>query len=98
MNSFKKLLFLAAFGSFLLSAAQESVKTIQLQNYNTDNWVATDALGRKVVTFEVAGPIKEDKKVGVFYYIWHGHHSKKVYDITKILKDPKGMTIVFSLV
>lgn len=90
MKSFKKLLLLVAFGNFLFSSAQESAKTIQLQNYNTDNWVATDALGREVVTFEVAGPVKKDKKVGVFYYIWHGHHSKKVYDISKILKDPKG--------
>tara|TARA_R110002051_G_scaffold238391_2_gene299142 strand:- start:483 stop:2261 length:1779 start_codon:yes stop_codon:yes gene_type:complete len=90
MKSLKKLLFIATFGSFLSSAAQESTKTIQLQNYNTDNWVATDALGREVVTFDIAGPVKKEKKVGVFYYIWHGHHSKKVYDITKILKDPKG--------
>tara|TARA_R110002049_G_scaffold96391_3_gene236003 strand:- start:6888 stop:8666 length:1779 start_codon:yes stop_codon:yes gene_type:complete len=90
MKPLKKLLFIATFGSFLSSAAQESTKTIQLQNYNTDNWVATDALGREVVTFDIAGPVKKEKKVGVFYYIWHGHHSKKVYDITKILKDPKG--------
>ena len=90
MKSFKKLLFLATFGSALCSAAQESAKTIELQNYNTDNWVATDALGREVVTFETAGTLKKDKKVGVFYYIWHGYHSKKIYDITKILKSPKG--------
>lgn len=70
--------------------AQDNFKTVALQNYNTDNWVATDALGREVTTFETAGYLKEDKKVGVFYYIWHGHHSKEVYDITQILKDPAG--------
>ena len=89
MKSLKKTLFLLFFSTFFLSTAQNS-KNIKLQNYNTDNWFATDALGRDIVTFEKAGPLKDNKKVGVFYYIWHGHHSKEVYDITKILKDPKG--------
>ncbi|WP_299665991.1 hypothetical protein [uncultured Polaribacter sp.] len=90
MKSLKKLLFLLILIVSFNVKAQNSTKTTQLQNYNTDNWIATDALGRETVTFDVAGPVKQNKKVGVFYYIWHGHHSKKVYDITKILKDPKG--------
>ncbi|TMM30631.1 hypothetical protein FDT66_07660 [Polaribacter aestuariivivens] len=90
MKSLKKLAFLYFISSVFFVKAQDNVKTQQLQNYNTDNWVATDALGRETVTFDVAGPVKKDKKVGVFYYIWHGYHSKKVYDITNILKDPKG--------
>jgi len=85
-NLFSIILFFIAF----IGYSQISQKTKDLQNYNTDNWTATDALGRETVTFNVAGPVKQDKKVGVFYYIWAGHHSKKVYDITKILKDPKG--------
>jgi len=90
MKSLQKIFFLSLFMSFFISNGQSSDKTIQLQNYNTDNWIATDALGRQTVTFDVAGPLKKNKKVGVFYYIWHGYHSKKVYDITKILKEPKG--------
>lgn len=90
MNLYKQLLFSGLFLTIAGCAAQVREKQTLLQNYNTDNWVATDALGRDVVTFEKAGPLKEDKTVGVFYYIWHGHHSNEVYDITEILKDPKG--------
>ena len=93
MTSLKKLLFLVLLSAFLGCKAQnrnkEPDKQLQLQDHNTDHWVATDALGRKTTTFEEAGELKENKIVGVFYYIWHGHHSKKVYDITEILKDPK---------
>jgi len=59
-----------------------------------DNWVATDALGRTLPTFDLAGPKKQNRKVGVFYYVWNGYQGDKVYDITKILKahplDPLG--------
>jgi len=37
-----------------------------------DTWVATDALGRKVLP-EGKG-LRKDKYVGVFYFIWHGAH------------------------
>lgn len=52
-----------------------------------DNWVATDALGRKLPQYAEVGPKREGKLVGVFYYIWNGAHGNKVYDITKILKN-----------
>lgn len=83
-------LFCAVFGCKAQDANKKTETKIQPQNYNTDHWIATDALGRETTTFAVAGELKENKIVGVFYYIWHGHHSKKVYDITEILKDPKG--------
>ncbi|MCQ6559271.1 LamG-like jellyroll fold domain-containing protein [Paenibacillus mendelii] len=49
------------------------------------NWSATDALGRKLPTYEEVGPTREGKYVGVFYYIWHGTHGNQIYDNTKIL-------------
>ena len=53
---------------------------------NVDNWVVTDALGRDLPTYDDVGARRNDKFVGVFYYLWHGFHgSKKVYDITKII-------------
>lgn len=52
----------------------------------TGNWVVTDALGRTLSTYEDVGPIRENRKVGVFYYLWSGFHGTKVYDITKILQ------------
>ncbi|TCD00977.1 glycoside hydrolase family 71/99 protein [Pedobacter psychroterrae] len=41
-----------------------------------DTWVATDALGRKVLP-EGKG-IKKDRYVGIFYFIWQGAHG---YDL-----------------
>lgn len=92
MNLFKKWYFLCFFVTITACKAQntEVKSSLPQGTNNTDNWVATDALGRDVVNFETAGFLKENKTIGVFYYIWHGHHSKKVYDITQILKDPKG--------
>jgi hypothetical protein len=54
------------------------------------HWVATDALGRTLPAHEAVGAPRHDKWVGVFYYIWVGNHSRKVWDITEILKQPKA--------
>ena len=53
-----------------------------------DDWVATDALGRELPDYEDVGSRKKDKIVGMFYYLWHGAHGDKVYDISKILLNP----------
>ncbi|RED98339.1 hypothetical protein [Marinoscillum furvescens] len=58
--------------------------------FSTHHWVATDALGRTLPSYEDVGQKKEDKFVGVFYYIWHGYHGNKIYDITQILKQPES--------
>jgi len=52
------------------------------------NWVATDALCRRLPEYKQTGLAKNDKWVGLFYYIWHGSHAPTdtIYDITKILK------------
>ena len=36
-----------------------------------DTWVATDALGRTQPGLAEAGPVKQDKWVGIFYWTWH---------------------------
>jgi hypothetical protein len=59
----------------------------------SDTWVATDGLGRAVVTgAEVGGP-RADRTVGCFYFLWHGEHIQGgPYDVTKILAaDPDAM-------
>ncbi|HKK62429.1 MAG TPA: hypothetical protein VJ951_07710 [Bacteroidales bacterium] len=63
-----------------------------------DTWVATDALGRTMPTFEEVGPVKTDKQrvVGMFYITWHTQDKidmEQPYraDVTKILeKDPRA--------
>jgi len=55
------------------------------------NWIATDALGRRLPGYEQTGQVKNEKWVGLFYYIWQGGHAPTdtIYDITQILKkDP----------
>jgi len=54
------------------------------QDY-VDNWVVTDALDRQLTSYDEAGPKRDGKVVGVFYYTWHGYHGDKVYDISKII-------------
>lgn len=55
---------------------------------NVDNWVATDALGRKLPTYTDVGPKRQDKIVGVFYYLWNGGTNRFVHDISQIIKEP----------
>jgi hypothetical protein len=63
-----------------------TVYNINAQNLNSDDWVATDALQRALPTYNDVGPKRSDKLVGIFYYIWHGSHSREIFDITEILK------------
>ena len=51
-----------------------------------DYWVATDALGRSLPLHGETGPRRGQKFVGVFYFVWVGNHTQRVYDISKILK------------
>ncbi len=56
----------------------------------TDNWMATDALGRKLPTHAEVGERRPGKQVGAFYFVWNGNHTQKVYDISKILQQPES--------
>ena len=60
----------------------------------SDTWTATDALGRKLPSYEQVGPPKRDRYVGVFYFLWHGSFgSAGPYDVSQILqKDPAAMS------
>jgi hypothetical protein len=59
----------------------------------SDTWSATDALGRRVPTYEDVGPPRTDRVVGIFYFLWHGAHVRGgPYDVTQILaRDPQAM-------
>lgn len=59
----------------------------------SDTWVATDALGRSLPTFEQVGPPRTNKFVAIFYFLWLGQHGQAgPFDITKILTtDPLAM-------
>ena len=49
-------------------------------------WPATDGLERKLPGFEEVGPLRTDRTVALFYFLWQYQHSKTgPHDITKIL-------------
>lgn len=56
----------------------------------SDTWVATDGLGRSLPTNESVGGPRENKTLGIFYYLWHLHYDDSnaygPWDITKILE------------
>ncbi len=62
------------------------------RNLRVDDWVATDALGRKLPTYEECGPVKQDRFVGMFYFMTHiNPGGKGPFDVTKIMKaDPEN--------
>jgi hypothetical protein len=67
-----------------LSLAQSEVRDVQ-----SDTWVATDALGRELPGYEECGPLKENRYVGMFYFItnWLGPDSDGPYNVGEILAE-----------
>ncbi len=65
------------------------------QPVSSDSWSATDALGRKVRDYQIAGDKKQNKYVAMFYWTWHqGKHdtTSPVRNITEIVrKYPEAM-------
>lgn len=63
-----------------------------------DTWVATDALGRQMPSFDEVGAIKKDQRhvTGIFYITWHTQGLSKLEqpyraDVTRILhEDPSA--------
>lgn len=49
-----------------------------------DTWVATDGLGRSLPLNDTTGPVKPNKTVGIFYFLWNEGQGP-VYDLTKIV-------------
>jgi len=61
-------------------------------------WPATDALGRRLPLHHEVGPLRPDRFVGIFYFLWlnerqnRSPHSDGPYDVSRILaKDPDAL-------
>jgi len=62
-------------------------KQESFRNLHSDDWVTTDALGRKLPTYEECGPVKKDRFVGMFYFMTHlSPGGKGPFDVTKTIK------------
>ena len=42
-----------------------------IRDVHESTWALTDDLGRRAATYEETGPVREGKKVGMFYWTWH---------------------------
>jgi hypothetical protein len=81
------------FCSYLPALADPPIRDLY-----SDTWVANDALGRVMPTFEEVGPVKTDHRrvVGMFYITWHsdslfGLKSPYSADVSKVLAaDPNA--------
>ena len=78
-----------------LAAMAAAAFTAMADNYAVapDTWVAADGLGRTVASADAGAPLRnpaDTSAIGMFYYVWHGHHGKETKDITKLLaKNPE---------
>ncbi len=66
-------------------------------NISNSNWVATDALGRTLPTYKETGGPKQNRYVGLFYWLWHGSIRSTAtnpdsVNVTKILALNPGKT------
>ncbi len=57
-----------------------------VRDLGSDTWVGTDALGRSTPTLAQARPVRRNRTVGIFYFVWHGFHGTPgPYDNSKAL-------------
>lgn len=70
-------------------AAEYQGKPYEGADVYADTWVATDALGRVTPGIAEAGPVKQGKRVGIFYWTWHVPQNEGPNDTTKILATAK---------
>ena len=66
--------------------SSQSVVYGQARDLYSDTWVATDALDRTLPNYQDVGPLRSNKTVGMFYFLWHGFHGTNLYDNTQILQ------------
>lgn len=70
----------------LLVLISQSICASNEWDIKSDSWTANDALGRSLPGYKECGPVRPDRYVGIFYFLWLGQHGTGgPYDISKIL-------------
>ncbi len=86
------LLILLAFGA--LSVAQNGPRQTPAWDVRADSWVATDVLDRVLPGFAEVGPPREDRWVGIFYFLWLDRiYSGRPWDVTEVLAQEPSQRI-----
>ena len=66
------------------------------QAVNSDSWAATDALGRKIRSYDEAPAKRDGKFVGIFYWTWHNNRhnpADTIRNISEIVRqNPEAMS------
>jgi hypothetical protein len=99
MKNYKFFILLGVFAVISTSCNTQTQKErVDFRDIYPDTWVASDALGRTMPSFEEVGSVKQDQRrvTGIFYITWHTQDNAKLSqpykaDVTKILrKDPEA--------
>lgn len=64
----------------LLPVSIASAQTTPIRDLSSDTWVGTDGLGRSLPTASTARPARQNRVVGIFYFLTHG--SRRYYDVS----------------
>ncbi|GGM63520.1 hypothetical protein GCM10010489_38840 [Microbacterium saperdae] len=59
----------------LTPTADVSPTSVVTWDTRSDSWAARDGLGRVLPDFSEVGPPREDRFVGMFYFLWLGEHT-----------------------
>ncbi len=76
-----------------ISAREWVAKEGETHNYTIGAIAGTDDLGRVLPDYKEVGPLRDDRYVGVFYFVWHGEHTRTgPHNVTNILEqDPTAV-------
>ena len=93
LPSSAKAFFLFVILAISAPHAQAEENDTSFRDSYSDTWVATDDLGRSLPLADDAGLPRDDKTVGIFYFLWLGRHGEQgPFDISKILSaDPSAI-------
>ncbi|MDR2384189.1 MAG: hypothetical protein LBD80_00805 [Tannerella sp.] len=82
------LLLLLTFVTCSSPNDEEEKKEPAPGNIVYNNLAATDALNRKLPSWEEAGDVRDNKSVGLFYWTWHTQQAlHPPYNVSEILKE-----------
>lgn len=84
----------AAFSCGAFSADEFVGKPFEGSDLFADTWVATDDAGRVTPGYAETGPLKPDKRVGIFYWTWHCPNPHGPNDNTKIIAAAGGSSTI----
>lgn len=94
-EGFRSLLLRGTTWTSQLDVPAGNARTIPVtRDLMSDTWVATDSLGRQLPSADELSPPRPHRKVGMFYFLWHGEHIQGgPFDISRILAaDPDAMS------